>query len=267
MKEFHAVTVGAGIVINASKRIKELENTLRNWLSITPGDPEEAEIIGRARKGDPIFDKILDLVTKEPKPMSPELNALISYVEASPKLAYEDIEVGLYTTDTGVGWFTGMILYYTLRELGFKPVSQPTRIKGWGWGPEFLDETLKDVLDKISRVLNSKRKQGYRVYLNATGGFKPEVTFATLAALFVEADGVYYIHETYRKIVLLPAIPLSIKPSYLSYLKKIEEPVPIDYLKHQDVPIDELERRTLVEKKGGVVKLRKWVEILLDLVS
>jgi len=59
----------------------------------------------------------------------------------------------------------------------------------------------------IDRIRHEKR-QGREVLVNATGGFKAEIAYATLVGLLFDVP-VFYIHEAFRDIIQMPPTPVS----------------------------------------------------------
>ena len=55
------------------------------------------------------------------------------------------------------------------------------------------------------------RREGRLTYVVATGGYKPESTFAVIAAYLAGAHGAVYIHETFKDVVELPILPLQLE--------------------------------------------------------
>ena len=53
------------------------------------------------------------------------------------------------------------------------------------------------------------RREGRLTYVVATGGNKPESTFAVTAAYVAGAHGVVYVHETIKDVVEPPYSPSS----------------------------------------------------------
>jgi putative CRISPR-associated protein (TIGR02619 family) len=53
------------------------------------------------------------------------------------------------------------------------------------------------------------RREGRLTYVVATGRYKPESTFAVIAAYLAGAHGVVYVHETIKDIVNPPYSPSS----------------------------------------------------------
>ena len=63
------------------------------------------------------------------------------------------------------------------------------------------------------------RQEGRLAYVVARGGFKPESTFAVIAAYLAGANGVVYIHETFRDVVELPMLPLQLDEALAKFAR------------------------------------------------
>jgi putative CRISPR-associated protein (TIGR02619 family) len=67
-----------------------------------------------------------------------------------------------------------------------------------------LRSLVATLIDQIRR----EKAQGREVLINATGGFKAEIAYATLVGLLFNVP-VYYIHEAFREIIKMPPTPIS----------------------------------------------------------
>ena len=74
--------------------------------------------------------------------------------------------------------------------------------------PESFDEGLKELVDRIAAITSEERTLGNDVIINATGGYKPEVAYATLAGI-LQGVRAFYIYEAFDKPVELPPLPVS----------------------------------------------------------
>lgn len=96
---------------------------------------------------------------------------------------------------------------------------------------------LHSLINVLVEVFEEGRRLEGGVVLAATGGFKAETAYATLAALLYGVD-VYYIHERFNEIVSLPAVPLFFNPDiwirHLDDIKwLIESPRSYDEVKNR----------------------------------
>lgn len=67
---------------------------------------------------------------------------------------------------------------------------------------------LRSLVSIIIDLIRKEKKQGRKVVLNATGGFKAEIAYATLVGLLFNVP-VYYIHEIFKEIIEMPPAPIS----------------------------------------------------------
>ncbi|MCS6950468.1 MAG: putative CRISPR-associated protein [Armatimonadota bacterium] len=67
---------------------------------------------------------------------------------------------------------------------------------------------LRALVSVLVEIIRKERSAGREVLLNATGGFKAEIAYATLVGLLFDVP-VYYIHEVFQEIIELPPTPIS----------------------------------------------------------
>lgn len=67
---------------------------------------------------------------------------------------------------------------------------------------------LRSLVATLIKQIQSEHKAGREVLINATGGFKAEIAYATLVGLLFDVP-VYYIHEAFREIIEMPPTPIS----------------------------------------------------------
>ncbi|MEM2156730.1 MAG: putative CRISPR-associated protein [Candidatus Jordarchaeales archaeon] len=81
---------------------------------------------------------------------------------------------------------------------------------------------LHSLINMLVEIFEREHLSGRDVVLAATGGFKAEMAYATLAALLYGVE-VYYIHERFNEVVSLPAVPLFFNPDvWLRHLEDVE---------------------------------------------
>ncbi len=82
---------------------------------------------------------------------------------------------------------------------------------------------LHSLINMLIEIFESERRSGNDVVLAATGGFKAEMAYATVASLLYGVE-VYYIHERFNDVISLPAIPIFFNPDiWIKHEKNIEE--------------------------------------------
>ena len=280
-------TVGTSILSNLEGSVKDCElggrklsQTLCQLLGkrpsrASPSDSIQEEFNKRATPSDPVFREVLELVSSDPGRFSAELNSLIAFFNSLPaRHSVDEVEVYLYPTDTGTARFCANIIYEVIREHGSRLFGvakvtpyEPIVVRGFGTGPAFFSEGLVELVDKYARLIVSKARQGFKVVVNATAGFKPETTYTALIALMSCAWRVIYMHESFREVVELPILPIGIRQRYLDELGKVGNGAPRHVLTQQGVDVDDLLERGLIEERDGVVRPREWVKKLLEIVG
>lgn len=258
MRHVHLVTVGISII----------NNYLRNYADerekiILRDDKEVFKYCSPSTK---LFLNVYEKVNLNPQRMSAELNAMWNYIQS--RLVDE---VYLYSTDTGRGMFCAKQLQkYFYDQIGIK--AYVIRVSGFGLPLQF-EEGLVNLLDKISnKIVQLKRNPNNKIYLNATGGFKPENAILYTIAALLQIDNIYYLHEESKQLVLLPLIPISLNLKYKEMLKYIKEYQKIHGFmpKNQFIQIYgeenlcHLKAWNLVVEENGKIKLRKWMKIILE---
>ena len=66
---------------------------------------------------------------------------------------------------------------------------------------------LRALVSTLVELIRAHRKEGRQVLINATGGFKAEIAYATLVGLLFDVP-VYYIHEIFNEIIEMPPTPV-----------------------------------------------------------
>ena len=211
-----------------------------------------------------LYDLMLAYVNKKPKEACAELNAFYTFLDQ--RKAWKNLrEIYLYATDTSSCMLCARIIYEHLKEsFGAKvQVQEPIRVKGWGI--EGFEKGLIRLLDLLAGIIKSKKDQGFRVFVNATAGFKPEAAFATLASALLKADGVYYIHEASRDLVYMPLLPLTIEKSYLRALRRLGRWMPKsaaeEALRYHGLRLSDLEEMGFLEERNGKVIVLSLIHI------
>jgi putative CRISPR-associated protein (TIGR02619 family) len=139
---------------------------------------------------------------------SAELNAINQH--------FNEISIAyLIHTDTNVGRCCAQAIQQCLEQNKIQ-VAEPIEIKGLH-SPETFQKGLANLIQEMARVLSNHQN----VRICATGGFKPETAIATLLGFMAKAP-VYYIHESFRQHIHLPAIPIDWKYPLKEYQKAIK---------------------------------------------
>lgn len=93
---------------------------------------------------------------------------------------------------------------------------------------------LRSLVATLIDLIRSERKQGREVVVNATGGFKAEIAYATLVGLLFDVP-VYYIHEAFRDIIEMPPTPISWDYSLLAEHEEFFEWISADLRQTEEV--------------------------------
>jgi len=257
----HLVICGTSIIENYSK----LQTISDEDKYICLNDNE---LLKRSNPKDPFFIKVYNSLIKDPWKACAELNSMRKYLDE--KLVDE---VYLYHTDTGRGKFCASIIEKYLSD-NYNLKVNKIRVEGFGI-KEFFEDGLVNLLDKLMSKIHDLIKNGNKVYLNATGGFKPENAITVIVASLLNIDEIYYIHERFAEPIKLPILPITINPKYINLLKEIYENHKLygftikSYIeeKYGSEIINELKNRNLVKEEDGKIILRKWTEIMMKYID
>lgn len=257
MMNVHLVVCGTSVVENYKRSSGVSDDDKRIC-------DDDVELFRRATPADWFFLRVYEFVRVDPFRASAELNSMRKFLEAK---AVD--EVYLYYTDTGKGVFCAKVIEKFLVDCyGLRCSS----IKVEGFGVKgFFEDGLINLLDKLMGKIGELHRAGVNVYLNATGGFKPENAIAVLAASLLNVKNIYYIHERFQDVEMIPIFPISITSDYVKPLKKLYD----DYRLHGFTPkgefekiygmdmIEDLKDRNLIKEEDGRLVLRKWTVTIL----
>ncbi|ABM80618.1 putative CRISPR-associated protein [Hyperthermus butylicus] len=222
----HLVIVGTSVLRNALQRAQRGAHDGCSWpgdrcleLLASCADPRRLDRgkCAELRRDSRCWSYVECLVKSDPYGMSAELNAM-EWVLGSGCAGVGRIV--LYASDTLEGRYAAEILRGFLTgkcrgaEVSERMVS--------GLGTDFW-RGLINIVEAITSDVKELAREGYTVYLNATGGFKPEAGIALLAASLAGPIAAYYKHESMREAVMLPLIPLNVdKGRVLAIVAKLE---------------------------------------------
>ena len=206
----HLITVGASLAQNA---LRLGVNSLGE-LNIRDLRGLEKALEGEAISFEELVGELLNAVLDSPKAMSAELNTCLDILKEGFELRRVQL-IYLFHTDTWIGRLCGRVLQrffdrVSVRDFdGFIACQEPIEVEGLG-DPRRFREGLANLLGLIAEHVAIFKKMGDRVLIHATGGFKPESAMALLAANLPGLGApVLYIHEHFKEVVRIPAIPLS----------------------------------------------------------
>ncbi|MDQ6963581.1 MAG: putative CRISPR-associated protein, partial [Mariprofundales bacterium] len=159
------------------------------------------------------------LLERDPYGMSAELNAMDWVLESKCDGVSEVI---LYASDTPEGEHSAKLLRGFLEKACSGITVSVKRVGGLGrdFWPGLL-ELVRTLVRDVRRLVAEKEYSV--IYLNATGGFKPETAMALVAASLAGPVAAYYKHESMRETVMLPPVPLALDRSRLrSIIAKLD---------------------------------------------
>lgn len=87
---------------------------------------------------------------------------------------------------------------------------------------------LQSLVATLIDQIHGEKAQGRQVLINATGGFKAEIAYATLVGLLFDVS-VYYIHEAFHDIIAMPPTPISWDYSLLADYEEFFEWLSADF--------------------------------------
>jgi len=163
--------------------------------------------------GEECFELVYCLLESSPQGMSAELNAM-DWVLGQGCPGVE--EIVLFASDTPEGGIAARLLARYLS--GSCPGARIETVTVPGLGSEFWTGLL-NIVKRVREKAREAHRRGDIVYLNATGGFKPETGMALIAAMLAAPTAAYYKHEAMRETVMLPALPLGIDKGRLRLAK------------------------------------------------
>lgn len=67
---------------------------------------------------------------------------------------------------------------------------------------------LRALVAALAERIEREQRRGAEVAINATGGFKAEIAYATLVGLLFDVP-VYYIHELFQDLIEMPPVPVT----------------------------------------------------------
>ena len=138
-------------------------------------------------------------IREDPQAACAELNFLSRFLEQGD-------EVELLHSDTDSGSRCSRYLEDYLRTLGYTCAVH--RVPGLTQkAAGFADYGLRALVHLLAQRVTAARRRAREVAINATGGFKPEVAYATVLGLVFRVP-VYYIHESFKDIIEIPPSPI-----------------------------------------------------------
>ena len=262
--------------LGLSQRAREVFGSRDKPPSRLPIDDELQGLFDKwASEGGEVLEDVVRVLSSDPVGFSAELNSLVAFLKSLPaRHVISELRLQFYPTDTGTSRFSARALIEYLRRYGDKfresaglpanarlVIDDPITLRGFGRGVEWFREGLSDLMDKFVNNIVSLRRDGYKVVVNPTGGFKPESAYLTVMAMLAGAWRIIYIHETFRDIVELPILPITINPRYANLLSR--NPT-VNELTSEGLDPRDLEDNGIVEIRDGEVIVKEWFKKLMQ---
>ncbi|WP_034383759.1 putative CRISPR-associated protein [Deinococcus sp. YIM 77859] len=164
----------------------------------------------------------LALLRRDPQRASAEANAITRLAKGGDTLVFlhSDTEDGERCADHLNTYFAGQGHPVHVR-----------RVAGLSYNEKgFVSHGLRALVRLLAEEIRTAKRAEQRPLLNATGGFKAEIAYATAVGLMFHVP-VSYIHERFGDVVTLPASPVGWDYSLLSWYRDFfdwldEEPRP-----------------------------------------
>jgi putative CRISPR-associated protein (TIGR02619 family) len=118
---------------------------------------------------------------------------------------------------------------------------------------QFAAQGLNALVNSLAKHIAAEQRAGREVWINATGGFKPEIAFATFLGLLLHVK-VVYIFDQFKSLVTIPPVPISWNYAAVAHHREFFEWITSDMRPKSQVR-DRLkqlppELRTLVEEEA-----------------
>ncbi len=253
MKEFHIINVGNSLLENFKK---SQQSAKWNITHISPGMDEE----WKKYLDTPAFlQDILNFLNLSPKENSAELNTFLRMTNGKDP---QNIHVYLFGTRTKSNEICRITIERYLKECGFIMFT-PKEISGYffeekNYDPQYakneFEKDISNMLDRVLYLIKKKREEGFRVFVNPTGGFKAHVIACAIGGILLDAT-VYYMHEEFKDVIIIPPLFYLPKGREIDILNLLKDKKPISGKEYKDIEknylneIERLEIYGLVERE------------------
>ena len=169
-------------------------------------------------------------------------------------------------SDTAQGLFAGRVLNGVAAEWGYRTGQIDVIKKLQSSDPAAFEQGLRNLVRTIAQIYRTHGKSGEHVLLNATGGYKAQISFAGIIGQ-VFGLPVFYQFEDFPRAIKLPPLPVSFDMNdWLSYrhvFDALEGESGGDLLRASDSRLRELPQRlrVLIEQNEGFVTLNALGEL------
>lgn len=234
---------------------------ISGWDRLSPEDPIQRRLCEELR-GE-AFERLFSYARSNREKASAELSSLLKACAKFGCGASETLVI-LFATNTCNSILAMDVLGEVLKSSGYNIEKKVMTIVP---SVEEFDAAMAEIVEKVIMEGCRYRSQGSRLYVNATPGYKAESAYLTAAALVLGVDAIYYMHDAFNDIVILPVIPLNIDKKYLEMLKSLSEETEAsdaERIVGGGYILRELEISGLVKRTGKGYRTREWVKALLE---
>lgn len=157
-------------------------------------------LLTNAKRENLVSDQgILDYLHQHPQQASAETNSLSRLLQAGD-------EIVLLHSATEEGRRAAKLLQLHWQQAGVP--CEPVEIPGLSYEVRgFVNFGLKNFVRTLAGQIREAQRRQREVVINATGGFKAEISYATVLGLVFKIP-VCYIHEQFKEIAILPPTPI-----------------------------------------------------------
>jgi len=251
MKEFHIITVGTSIITNAQKK-KVAGLTGNERVS-------DEEFWEKKMENENFINALTKFLKSSPMENSAEMNTFLRVVKDKKP---EDISVYLISTKTKIGEICKIVLQNFLKENNYN-LFTGIEISGYFWESSYFKEEfaqnefkrdISEMLDRLIYIALRKKKEGFKVFFNPTGGLKAHVISCAIAGFLTNSE-VYYMNEEFKDVVFLPFLLYLPKGKEIEVLNKLSDKRPKSGKEYEEMEseypeeIERLETYGLVERE------------------
>ena len=135
---------------------------------------------------------------------SAETNSLRLLLE---KMSPKNTKILFFHSDTEDGERCAQTLERYYDGQGYQ--AETRRVEGLQYRQEaFKAAGLRNLVRELASTTRREQEAGRAVHINATGGFKAEIAYATLIGLLFDVP-VYYLHERFNDLIQMPPAPIA----------------------------------------------------------
>ncbi len=125
---------------------------------------------------------------------------------------------------------------------------------------EFVSRGLRSLVNLLVRTIERLRLEGHVPAIDATGGYKPQIAYATLVGQVMQTP-VFYRYASFPDVMTLLPLPISLDPQvwfdHLWFLERLREEI----LRDSDIPHGDPRLTPLLDREDRMVTLSPLGEL------